>query len=92
MTSRGEIIFPLYDFTIGTHNVTIVVTDIANNSASDSVLIIVGPMITTSGTMPTSPTSTPTPPSGFGEMMAIAILTAGAIVVVIIVLVVKQRK
>jgi parallel beta-helix repeat protein len=54
-TSDESISLSLLDFTVGTYNVTLVVTDIGGNEATDMVIVTVLPDSTTTDTTTTSP-------------------------------------
>ncbi|MHA1907828.1 MAG: SBBP repeat-containing protein, partial [Candidatus Thorarchaeota archaeon] len=76
-------------FSVGVHDVEIVVTDIGGNTASDTVTVTV----TTSATSPTTTTTPTIPPDGPDYTLIIIIVAAaGAIVVIIIIVMMKKKK
>ncbi len=90
-SSDESISLSLLDFTVGTYNVTLVVTDVGGNAASDSVLVTVLPIsTTTSDSVPvTSTTPTTNTTTTFGVLPEMSILmslsAAGAVVVIVLV-------
>ncbi len=102
--SSSEVITISVDgLSLGTYNYTIVVTDIGGNTASDTVIVTVAEVSTTSTTtttttttetsIPTSTTtSTGTTPGGFDSMIQLVIGGVGAIAVLVIVFVFLKKK
>ncbi|MDF1537314.1 MAG: hypothetical protein P1Q69_00195 [Candidatus Thorarchaeota archaeon] len=79
----------------GTYNYTIVVTDLAGNFLSDTVLVSVAEVDTTptSTTSTTTDTTTETPPpdGGLDNTLVITIAVAGIILIVLIVVCIRRR-
>ena len=73
---------------VGTHNITILLTDQGDNSVSDTVIVTVTEQVTTPPTSPTTPTTSPLPsPVDFTLL-----LVYGPFVVIVVIVIVVWRK
>ncbi|MBN2229231.1 MAG: hypothetical protein JW779_06515, partial [Candidatus Thorarchaeota archaeon] len=97
--SSSEIItFSLDALTVGSHNVTLIVTDIGGNSISDgvsvTVLAVVVPTTTTTPptTTTTTITTTPTTPPPSPDIITIAIIGGVGLIIVVVIAIVFMKK
>lgn len=88
----GPFVFHCEFLGMGTHNITLLLTDEGGNTASDTVMVTVTEQVTTT-TSPTTSTTTTTTTIGPDVIMTYALIIGSwAVIIVIIVVIVKRRR